>query len=69
MELPALDFLGPSPAFIHRVKRAYRHQVIVKLPNRFPQSEIRSTFAGIEKKMSMSREYRINVDVDPAAII
>ena len=68
-KLPALDFLGPSPAFIHRVKRAYRHQAIVKLPSRFPQSEVRRSFAAIEKKLSMSREYRINVDVDPAAII
>ena len=61
--------LGPTPAFVGRVKRQWRFHTLLKAPRSIPASAlsgfIRST---IRRVGAPKKGFRINVDVDPVGL-
>ena len=61
--------LGPTPAFVSRVKRQWRYHTLLKAPRSVPASAlagfVRST---IERTGPPKKGRRINVDVDPVGL-
>ena len=68
--LPDVDRLGPSPAFIHRLKNRYRHQILLKVPQTVPSSRVREGLQKAEKGQgSVPQAIRLTIDVDPAGLV
>lgn len=68
--LTDVDRLGPSPAFIHRLKNRYRHQVLLKIPQGVPASRIREGLGKAENALgSLPQSTRMTIDVDPAGLV
>ena len=61
--------LGPTPAFVGRVKRHWRYHTLLKAPRTVPAASlaqfVRST---IERVGAPKKGNRINVDVDPVGL-
>lgn len=67
--LKDVDRLGPSPAFIHRVKNRYRHQIILKIPESVPASRVREGLRKAESAAgSLPSGLRMTIDVDPVGL-
>ena len=67
--LSDVDRLGPSPAFIHRLKNRYRHQILLKVPQAVPSSRVREGLQKAEKALgSVPQAIRMTIDVDPAGL-
>jgi len=60
------EVLGPSPAPIPRVRGRYRWQVLVK---ERPEYAARRTLAGVLTKLTLPREIKLTVDVDPVDLL
>ena len=54
---PALDLIGPAPAFFHRVRGEYRYQIIVRGPD--PRELL--------EDIALPLGWR--VDVDPVSVL
>ena len=68
--LTDVDRLGPSPAFIHRLKNRFRHQILLKVPQIVPSSRVREGLGKAEKAMgSLPQSIRMTIDVDPAGLV
>jgi len=68
--LTDVDRLGPSPAFIHRLKNRYRHQLLLKVPQGVPSSRVREGLAKAESALgSLPQSIRMTIDVDPAGLV
>ena len=68
--LKEVDRLGPSPAFIHRLKNRYRHQILLKIPGHVPASHVREGLHKAEKAMgSIPSAIRMTIDVDPVGLV
>jgi len=64
------DVLGPSPAFIHRVRRSWRHQVLVKLPPGHAATSLRKALDAATAALGrLPRGYRMSLDVDPVGMV
>ncbi len=62
--------LGPAPAFIHRVKKSFRHQVVVKLPGRYQAQGLRDALEQATEALgTLPNGYRVNIDVDPMGLV
>jgi primosomal protein N' (replication factor Y) len=62
--------LGPAPAFIHRVKKSFRHQVVVKLPGRYQARGLRDALEQATEALgTLPNGYRVNIDVDPMGLV
>ncbi len=69
-QLTDVDRLGPSPAFIHRLKNRYRHQILLKVPQVVPSSRVREGLFAAEKALgSLPASVRLTIDVDPAGLV
>lgn len=65
-----VDVLGPSPAFIHRLRRSYRHQVTVKLPRGHAATSMRSALEAATAALgTLPRGYRMTLDIDPMGMV
>ncbi len=65
-----VDVLGPSPAFIHRLRRAYRHQVTVKLPPGHAATSLRAALEAATAALGhLPRGYRMTLDIDPMGMV
>ncbi|MDE2996210.1 MAG: primosomal protein N' [Bacteroidota bacterium] len=68
--LTDVDRLGPSPAFIHRLKNRYRHQLLLKVPGHVPASRVRDGIERAQKALgSLPAAVRMTVDVDPVGLV
>lgn len=68
--LKVVDRLGPSPAFIHKLKNRYRHQILLKIPLHVPGSHVRKAIFEANKALgALPTLFRMNVDVDPMGIV
>ncbi len=68
--LQSVDRLGPSPAFVHKLKNRFRYQILLKVPTNVPSSHVRNGIQEANKALgSLSDGYRLTVDVDPAGVI
>jgi len=68
--LPQVDRLGPSPAFVHKVKTRYRHQVLLKIPPSVPSSLVRAAIVKSSQALgSLRTGFRMTVDVDPVGMV
>ena len=67
--LPDVDRLGPSPAFIHRLKNRYRYNIVLKVSDGVPASRVREGLRSAEKALgSLPHSIRLTIDVDPAGL-
>ncbi len=65
-----VEVLGPSPAFIHRLRRSYRHQVLVKLPPGHAATSMRTALeAALAALGNLPRGYRMTLDIDPMGMV
>ncbi len=68
--LPEVDRLGPSPAFIHKLKNRYRHQLLLKIPDTVPSSHVRDAISRSARAMGHLRSgFRMTIDIDPVGIV
>jgi len=68
--LTSVDRLGPSPAFVHKIKNRFRHQVLLKIPSSVPASHVRDAIHRATHAMgSLRKGYRITIDVDPVGMV
>ncbi len=68
--LPVVDRLGPSPAFVHKLKNRFRHQILLKIPLHVPASHVRTAIEAAGKAIgSLPHAYRLTVDIDPVGIV
>ncbi len=68
--LKVVGRLGPSPAFVHKLKNRFRHQILLKVPLQVPASHVRSAIFAANKAIgALPNTYRLNVDVDPIGIV
>ena len=69
-KLDIVGRLGPSPAFIHKLKNRYRHQILLKIPNSVPSSHVRKALLKTNKALgTLPQNYRMAIDVDPIGIV
>jgi len=67
--IPMAQVLGPAPAFIHKVKKSFRHQVLVKLPVRYNALSVRNALDAATLALgTLPNGYRVTIDVDPAGV-
>ncbi len=65
-QLPDLPILGPEPAFVARIKRSYRFQTMVKVPQNVPASTIKARIRDVEDAFGRPpADCRIVIDIDP----
>ena len=68
--LPDVDRLGPSPAFVHRLKNRYRHQLLLKIPTHVPASRVREGIQQAEQALgSLPAAVCMTFDVDPVGLV
>ena len=68
--LKSVDRLGPSPAFVHKVKNRFRHQVLLKIPSSVPASHVRDAISRSTNTMGSLRSgYRMTIDIDPVGMV
>lgn len=65
----AAAILGPTPAFVGRVKQQWRYHTLLKAPSSVPASSLaRFVRATIDRVGAPKKGNRINVDVDPVGL-
>jgi len=62
--LPNLEFLGPSEAFLERVKGSFRWDLLIKSKS-FPALQ---KAIGLARQLCFSNKWQMSVDVDPYSI-
>ncbi|NNF57092.1 MAG: primosomal protein N' [Rhodothermaceae bacterium] len=64
-----LEVLGPTAAFVGRVKRQWRFHAILKAPRALPPSVLAAVVRGAQDRSgSLPKGHRVNVDVDPVGL-
>ncbi len=65
-DLARMRILGPAPAALERLKRDYRHQILIKTTDRRELNQVlRDTLASLDKKKTR----QIQVDIDPVRLL
>lgn len=63
------DILGPTPAFIGRVKRQWRYHTILKAPRSTASGQLLDAVRATNAQFGTpGKGYRINIDVDPVGL-
>lgn len=67
--LVGVDILGPTPAFVGRVKRQWRYHTVLKAPRNVSAVALGEIVRATIKRFGSPRKgHRINVDVDPVGL-
>ncbi len=66
---PALEVLGPEPAFIGRIKRQYRYHTLVKAPRNHATPDLQDLLRRANAAFgSLPHGYRLAIDVDAVGL-
>jgi primosomal protein N' (replication factor Y) len=67
-DVPGSAVLGPSPAFVGRVKAQWRFHTLLKTPRSVPSRVVSDRVRSLMDSISVPASHRVNVDVDPVGL-